>query len=86
MNAEVWEAAGLQCNGTFPLEQFSYDNSALLDVIFRHVKETNFSGITVSGGGDAESWGGGGISSCVSASCMLVVLVSYIGCIHRAFT
>lgn len=60
MNDEVWEAAGLQCNGTFPLELFSYNNSVLLDVIFRHVKETSFNGITVSA---AKIWakkGGGG--------------------------
>ena len=53
LNAEVWEAAGLQGNGTFPLDRFSYNNSALLEVIFRHVQATNFTGITVSeGGGD----------------------------------
>jgi len=28
---------------------FSYNNSALLDVILKHAKDTNFSGITVSG-------------------------------------
>ena len=48
LNTEVWEAAGLQSNGTFPLDRFSYSNSALLEVIFRHVQETNFKGITVS--------------------------------------
>jgi len=52
LNADVWEAAGLQCNGTFPLERFSYDNRVLLNVIFRHLKETNFTGITVSGRGN----------------------------------
>ena len=51
LNAEVWEAAGLQGNGTFPLDHFSYNNSALLEVIFRHVQSTNFTGITVSEGG-----------------------------------
>ena len=45
----MWEAAGLHSNGTFPLDYFSYNNSALLDVIFRHLEETNFSGVTVSG-------------------------------------
>ena len=44
----MWEAAGLHSNGTFPLDYFSYNNSALLDVIFRHLEKTNFSGITVS--------------------------------------
>ena len=48
LNFKVWETAGLRSNGTFPLDYFSYNNSALLDVIFRHVQETNFSGITVS--------------------------------------
>ena len=48
LNAEVWEAAGLQDNGTFPLDRFSYNNSALLEVIFRHAQATNFTGITVS--------------------------------------
>ena len=48
LNAKVWEAAGLQGNGTFPLDHFSYNNSALLEVIFRHVQATNFNGITVS--------------------------------------
>ena len=49
LNSKVWETAGLRSNGTFPLDYFSYNNSALLDVIFRHVEKTNFSGITVSG-------------------------------------
>ena len=49
MNSKVWDAAGLNGIGTFPLEYFSYNNSALLDVIFRRVQETDFSGITVSG-------------------------------------
>ena len=48
----MWEAAGLQGNGTFPLDRFSYNNSALLEVIFRHVQATNFNGITVSEGGE----------------------------------
>lgn len=48
LNTKVWEAAGLHVNGTFPLDYFSYNNSALLDLIFRHMQETNFSGITVS--------------------------------------
>ena len=50
LNTKVWEAAGLRGNGTFPLDYFSYNNSALLDVIFRHVQRTNFSGVTVSEG------------------------------------
>ena len=50
LNSKVWEAAGVNGNGTFPLDFFSYNNSALLDVIFRHVERTNFSGITVSEG------------------------------------
>ena len=54
LNAEVWEAAGLQGNGTFPLDRFSYNNSALLEVIFRHTQATNFTGITVSEGGERE--------------------------------
>ena len=49
LNADVWETAGLHGNATFPLEHFSYNNSALLDVIFRHVQDTKFNGITVSG-------------------------------------
>ena len=57
LNAEVWEAAGLQGNGTFPLDSFSYNNSALLEVVFRHVQATNFTGITVSEGGGSE-WQG----------------------------
>ena len=57
LNAEVWEAAGLQGIGTFPLDHFSYNNSALLEVIFRHVQATNFTGITVSEGGGKE-WEG----------------------------
>ena len=50
LNSKVWEAAGLHSNGTFPLDYFSYNNSALLDVIFRHLQKTNFSGVTVSVG------------------------------------
>ena len=50
LNSKVWDAAGLRGNGTFPLDHFSYNNSALLNVIFQHVQRTNFSGITVSGG------------------------------------
>ena len=53
LNAKVLNAAGLNSNGTFPLEHFSYNNSVLLDVIFRHVQETNFSGITV---GERRRW------------------------------
>jgi len=48
LNADVWETAGLSDNATFPLDKFSYNNSALLDVIFNQVQETNFKGITVS--------------------------------------
>ena len=48
LNSNVWDAAGLRGNSTFPLEYFSYSNSELLDVIFRHVQETDFSGVTVS--------------------------------------
>ena len=54
LNAKVWEAAGLQGNGTFPLDRFSYNNSALLEVTFRHVQAMNFNGITVSEGGGRE--------------------------------
>ena len=53
----MWEAAGLQGNGTFPLDHFSYNNSALLEVIFRHVQATSFNGITVSEGGERETEG-----------------------------
>ena len=49
LNADIWEAAGLSGNATFSLRDFSYNNSALLDVIFKHAQDTNFSGITVSG-------------------------------------
>jgi len=49
LNAYVWETAGLSGNATFSLDDFSYNNSALLDVIFKQVQRTNFSGITVSG-------------------------------------
>ena len=59
LNAAVWEAAGLQGNGTFPLDRFSYNNSALLEVIFRHVQATTFNGITVSEGGGRELYRGG---------------------------
>ena len=48
LNSKMWETAGLHGNGAFPLDRFSYNNSALLDVIFRHLQKTNFSGITVS--------------------------------------
>ena len=54
MNTKVWKAAGLHSNGTFPLHYFSY-NSALLDVIFRHLQKTNFSGVAVSRGKDGNS-------------------------------
>ena len=57
LNTEVWEAAGLQGNGTFSLDRFSYNNSALLEVIFRHVQATNFNGITVSEMGGKEREG-----------------------------
>ena len=50
LNFKVWEAAGLCSNGTFPLDYFSYNSSALLDVIFKHVQKTNFIGVTVSRG------------------------------------
>ena len=55
LNTKVWKAAGLHSNGTFPLDYFSYNNSALLDVIFRHLQKTNFSGVTVSRGIDGNS-------------------------------
>ena len=48
LNADIWEAAGLVGSSTFPLDNFSYNNSALLDVIFKQVQETNFKGISVS--------------------------------------
>ena len=48
LNSKVWDAAGVRGNGTFPLDHFSYNNSALVDVIFQHAQETNFSGVTVS--------------------------------------
>ena len=57
LNTKVWEAAGLQGNGTFPLDRFSYNNSALLEVIFRHVQATSFNGITVSVEGKHHSKG-----------------------------
>ena len=50
LNSKVWAAAGVHGNGTFPLDYFSYNNSALLNVIFRHVQRTNFTGVTVSRG------------------------------------
>ena len=50
LNSKVWDASGVRGNGTFPLDYFSYNNSALLDVIFRHLEKTNFSGVTVSVG------------------------------------
>ena len=50
LSSKVWETAGRYGNGTFPLDYFSYNNSALLDVIFKHVEKTNFSGVTVSRG------------------------------------
>ena len=50
LNSKVWEAAGFRSNGTFRLNYFSYNNSALLDAIFQHVQRTNFGGVTVSGG------------------------------------
>ena len=55
LNSKVWEAAGLHSNGIFPLDYFSYNNSALLDVIFRQLQKTNFSGVTVSRGKDGNS-------------------------------
>jgi len=53
----VWKTAGLHGNAVFPLERFSYNNSALLNVIFKQVQDTNFRGITVSGKGmDSVQW------------------------------
>ena len=54
LNSKVLDAAGLHVNGTFPLDYFTYNNSELLDVIFRHVQRTNFSGVTVSVGKNTE--------------------------------
>ena len=48
LNTKVWDAAGLRGNGTFPLHYFTYNNTALLNVIFQHLHKTNFSGVTVS--------------------------------------
>ena len=68
VNANVWETAGLAGgNAAFPLEKFSYNNSALLDVIFRKVQETDFRGITVSGRREGIEFGvveGGGGGAC----------------------
>jgi len=72
LNDEVWEAAGLQCNGTFPLELFSYNNSVLLDVIFRHVKETSFNGITVSA---AKIWAKKGGGEAGQSSSLLIFII-----------
>jgi len=55
LNADVWEAAGLQCNGTFPLEQFSYDNRVLLNVIFHHLKGGKWN--EGRGGREPGKWG-----------------------------
>jgi len=62
LNADVWKSAGQFGNATFPLDNFYYNNSALLGVIFKYVQETNFEGITVSGRRretPAGSWNGG---------------------------
>ena len=48
LNADVWKTAGLFGDATFPLDNFSYNNSALLDVIFEQMHRINFKGITVS--------------------------------------
>ena len=51
LNSKVWDTTGLRGNGTFPLHYFTYNNTALLNVIFQHLHKTNFSGVTVSGEG-----------------------------------
>ena len=45
LNQHLAEAYGV--NGTFQIENFTYRNDALTDVIFRQLEETSFNGITV---------------------------------------
>ena len=45
LNQHLAEAYGV--NGTFQIENFTYVNDALTDVIFRQLEDTSFNGITV---------------------------------------
>ena len=38
----------LLLNKSFGLQHFTYNNSAMLDLIFNHLADTNFIGLTVS--------------------------------------
>lgn len=45
LNQRLAKAYGV--NGTFQIENFTYVNDALTDVIFRQLEDTSFNGITV---------------------------------------
>ena len=45
LNAQLAEAYNV--DPPFRLENFTYDSSRLLDIIFRHISETSFNGTTV---------------------------------------
>ena len=46
MNSRVAEEAGI--DGEFKLENFTYSTPSILEVLDGHLRNTNFSGITVS--------------------------------------
>ena len=44
----AWEAQAISTNETFRLENFTYSNVVIRNVIFGHLEQTNFTGVSVS--------------------------------------
>ena len=59
LNQALAEAFNTQ--STFNLSDFNYNSDELLQVIFRHIENTSFNGITVS----VVATGVGGVCGCV---------------------
>ena len=45
LNEHLADSYGV--NGTFQIENFTYENDALTDMVFRQLEDTSFNGITV---------------------------------------
>ena len=44
----AWETQAVSTNETFRLENFTYSNVVIRNVIFGHLEQTNFTGVSVS--------------------------------------
>lgn len=44
----AWETQAVSTNETFQLENFTYSNVVIRNIIFGHLEQTNFRGVSVS--------------------------------------